>query len=202
MGQLTFILGGARSGKSRFAQELAARYGNPVLYVATAAPGDAEMAARIAQHQKERPAAWRTVVIEGDLGRRLSLEIGDAATVVIDCLTVLLGNRVSAAIASDGQEVDSIVEERCRQEAEDLVFAIDGSAAHFIVVSNEVGLGLVPAYASGRLFRDLLGWANQCLAQRADEVYLMIAGLPMSLKSRAHPGPSPGGEVLHPEGGG
>lgn len=187
--RLTLILGGARSGKSRFAQELAVRGQGPVLYVATAAPGDPEMAARIAQHQKERPVAWRTVEISSDLGRCLPQQMGDATVVVIDCLTVLLGNLVSAALSRDGQTMDPAVEVRVRQEIEALVAAINGAAASFIIVSNEVGMGVVPAYASGRAFRDLLGWANQRLARCADEVYFMVAGLPLSLKSAGRPIP-------------
>ncbi len=174
---LVLVLGGARSGKSHFALKMAEGLGERVLFVATAAPGDEEMRRRIAIHQKDRPTRWRTVEVLTGAGEAILREAGDAQVVVVDCLTLLLSNLWG------GEEVaGDVLEGRVLAEVEGLVGAARSLATPLIVVSNEVGLGLVPPYPVGRVYRDLLGLANQRLAESADEVYLLVAGLPQRLK--------------------
>ena len=177
------IIGGARSGKSQFAQELALKSGEPVLFVATAIAGDEEMRHRIEEHQKARPAAWSTLEVTTNVGSQIEQKIGGAQVVIIDCITLLVNNIFSQYGSQSGEEIDaSLVEEKLTAEINELVECINRVDASFIIVTNEVGLGLVPVNRVSRLYRDLLGRTNQMLAQQADEVYLMVAGLPVQIK--------------------
>ena len=177
------IIGGARSGKSHFAQELALKLAKPVLFVATAVAGDEEMRQRIEEHQKARPATWSTLEVTTQVGSQISQKIGEAQVVIIDCITLLLNNIFSQYTDQTGDQIDAVlVEQETTNEISELVECINRLDATFIIVTNEVGLGLVPANPMGRLYRDLLGKANQFLAQQADEVYLMVAGLPVKIK--------------------
>lgn len=180
MGRLILVLGGARSGKSAYAQRLAQELGgDAVLFVATAEAGDEEMAQRIAQHRQSRPARWRTLECPRHIGATLRAELnGMAVVVVVDCLTLWVSN---VLLALDAAAAASAV----RQEIEMLLQVCRTSNAIFIVVSNEVGLGLVPDTPLGRLYRDLLGQANQTLAAAAQAVYLMVAGLAVDVKRLA-----------------
>ncbi|MGQ9555933.1 MAG: bifunctional adenosylcobinamide kinase/adenosylcobinamide-phosphate guanylyltransferase [Anaerolineae bacterium] len=183
MGRLILILGGARSGKSTFAQQLAERLGGEqVLFVATAQAGDEEMQARVQAHRRERPAAWRTLEAQCGIGPALSASLSDARVVLVDCLTLLVTN---VMLAGGETPEEATAQTAVLAEMQSLLDVCARSAATFIVVSNEVGMGLVPPYPLGRLFRDLLGRANQILARRADQVYLMVAGLPLDLKALA-----------------
>ncbi len=177
------IIGGARSGKSRFAQELAPKLGEPVLFVATAVAGDEEMQQRIEEHQEARSAAWSTLEVTSHIGSHISEKIGGAQVVIIDCITLLVNNIFSQYTDQTGEQIDaSLIEKKLLSEINELVECINQVDASFIIVTNEVGLGLVPVNRVGRLYRDLLGKANQILAQCADEIYLMIAGLPVKIK--------------------
>jgi len=171
--KVVLILGGARSGKSGFALRLAQELGQKVLFVATAEPLDEEMRERIEEHRKRRPESWRTLEAPLEVGRRISQELKDEEVVLIDCLTLLLSN-----LMGEGGKL----QERAEAELEGLLRCMEEARASFILVSNEVGMGIVPEHKSGRLFRDLQGRANQLLADRADEVYFMVAGLPLRLK--------------------
>jgi len=176
-GKLILILGGARSGKTQHAQNLAAQLGGRVTYVATAEGNDDEMRERIRQHRAARPAQWQT--LERPLRVGDVLVEWDADVVVLDCITLLVSNVLMAAgDAAPAAQVEAQV----RREIDDLLEAWRGAQFTLIVVSNEVGMGLVPPYPLGRIYRDVLGRANQQLAQAADEVSLMIAGLPLRLK--------------------
>jgi adenosylcobinamide kinase / adenosylcobinamide-phosphate guanylyltransferase len=188
MGKLTLILGGARSGKSSYAERLAAEHGGQVLYIATAQPLDSEMAERIANHQKHRPANWQTLEIPSALGTGLLSETKSKLVppdvILVDCLTLLVSNLLLAV--SSGKDEDLTVDEAAatalvESEIECLLEAVRIIPAEWFVVSNEVGLGLVPPYPLGRLYRDLLGRANQRLASQSDQVIFMIAGIPMRL---------------------
>lgn len=171
-----FILGGARSGKSRYAQELAGKLGTKVLFVATGEALDEEMQARIDEHRKARPGSWRTLETATDIGKQIEKQIGDAEVVIIDCLTLLVSNLL-------GDEPDYLkAEKQAMAEMNELVACINRLDVNFIIVSNEVGMGLVPETRLGRLYRDLLGKANQLIAQHANEVYFMLAGMPMRVK--------------------
>lgn len=178
MGELILILGGARSGKSAYAERLAQERGGPVLFVATAAAGDEEMAGRIAVHRAARPAAWRTLEAQQDVAAAVAASgVGDA-TIVLDCLTLLVSNLLLAHEA-EGEEG---VGRRVDAEIDALLALIDAEAVTWIVVSNEVGMGLVPPYPLGRQYRDLLGRVNARVAARAERAYLLVAGLPLDLK--------------------
>ena len=178
--QLIFILGGARSGKSAYAQRLAQKLGgDSVAYVATAEPGDDEMRARIGTHRAERPAGWRTVEAPLLTGIELMAATEDAQVVLLDCITLLVSNAVMAA----GDEAGSAAAETAAGREVDALLAVYSQGnATWIVISNEVGMGLVPPYPLGRVYRDALGRANQQIAAAADRVLLMVAGLPWELK--------------------
>jgi len=177
------ITGGARCGKSRFAQELASKLGEPVLFVATATAGDEEMKRRIEEHQRERSPAWHTLEVTTHIGHHIGRKIGKAQVVVVDCITLLINNIFNQYSYQTGEQTNAtLIEKKVTTEINELVKCIDQVDASFIIVTNEVGLGLVPANKVGRLYRDLLGRANQILAERADEVYLMVADLPVPIK--------------------
>jgi adenosylcobinamide kinase / adenosylcobinamide-phosphate guanylyltransferase len=168
---LTLVLGGARSGKSRYAERLVTALPPPWIYIATAEAGDAEMAGRIAMHQAQRGKGWRTVEAPHDLAAALT-QAGDDAPVLVDCLTLWLSNRML-------EEAD------VEAETAQLESALDGRRAPAVLVSNEVGFGIVPDNALARRFRDLQGRLNQRMAARADRVVLMVAGLPLIVKDAA-----------------
>jgi len=175
----TLITGGARSGKSTLAQEMAQKAGGHVLFVATAEAGDPEMKRRIEAHKKSRPAGWKTLEVQSHLGSRILKEFGSANTVVIDCVTLLVSNIIGQFDEkSDPAEVDKAVTEEIRE----LIGCVDNCKADFIIVTNEVGLGIIPGDYISRLYRDLLGKANRLLAASVDNVYFMVAGIPVVVK--------------------
>jgi adenosylcobinamide kinase/adenosylcobinamide-phosphate guanylyltransferase len=165
---LTLVLGGARSGKSRYAEDLITALPPPWVYIATAEARDPEMAERIAAHRSRRAAAWHTVEAPHDLAGALSA-VSSNAPALVDCLTLWLSNRLLAKAALDA-EIDRL--ER----------ALDDRAGPVVLVANEVGGGIVPDNALARRFRDLQGALNQRLAARAGRVVLMVAGLPLIVK--------------------
>jgi len=177
---LTLILGGARSGKSAHAQQLAReRGGDDVLFVATAQALDDEMTARIESHRRERPAGWRTLEAPRHTGQAIA-RAEPIAVVLVDCLTLLVSNAVLAQAPESASAAEA--EAAALAEVKELLAAYQSGTASWIVISNEVGLGLVPPYPVGRTYRDALGRANQRLAARADEAVLMVAGIPMKIK--------------------
>ena len=172
---LTFILGGVRSGKSSFAQKLASS-GERVLFVATAEAGDREMADRIRVHRESRPPKWETLEEPVELVEALKPVLGKYDTVLLDCLTLWVSNLLLRG-------TDAVSSRRhILARAEGLAGLIQGSDCSWIVVSNEVGLGVVPPTELGRVYADELGRVNQLLAAEADDVYFMAAGLPIALK--------------------
>ena len=193
MTAIWLIIGGARSGKSRLALQLAQEAGLPVTFVATAAAADDEMAMRIEAHRRERPAGWRTIEEPVNLARA----IGDATSgcVIVDCLTLWISNRLLALLGApavngapgvpgpDPRTVDSAL----TQFSAALAPVLDAARAHdgiVVFVTNEVGSGVVPPTPIGRAYRDALGAANQRLAEIADRVYLCVAGLALELKAQ------------------
>jgi len=165
---LTFVLGGARSGKSRHAETLVAALPPPWIYVATAEPLDDEMAARIAAHKGRRDHRWRTIEAPRDLAGALT-SAAAGVPILIDCLTLWLSNLMLAGADPDAETL--------RFEA-----ALRDAAGPVIAVANEVGLGIVPDNALARRFRDAAGRLNQRLAARADRVVLLVAGIPLTVK--------------------
>ena len=177
--KITLITGGARSGKSRLAQELARKSGGPVLFVATAEAGDDEMKQRIEAHRKGRPPGWVTLEVTTHISSQITRNISQARTVIIDCITLLINN----VFQQHDEKIDaSLLEKAVTAEIKELLDVIDRSDANYIIVTNEVGLGIIPADRVSRVYRDLLGKANQMLAEHADEVYLMVAGIPVAVK--------------------
>jgi adenosylcobinamide kinase/adenosylcobinamide-phosphate guanylyltransferase len=177
------ITGGARSGKSQMAQALAEQAKGEVLFIATAFPGDDEMRERIEEHKKARPVSWRTVEVTENVGSRIREDIRSAKTVIIDCITLLVSNVFGRYADKDGEIVDSAAaEEAVVDEITRLLDCLAHTPGNFIIVTNEVGLGLVPDNKLGRIYRDVLGKANRLLAEGVDEVYLMVAGLPLKIK--------------------
>jgi adenosylcobinamide kinase / adenosylcobinamide-phosphate guanylyltransferase len=169
---VTLVLGGARSGKSRWAQERAAEF-RRVVFLATARAGDAEMHRKIARHREERPSAWKTVEAPLRLPEAIRAESPTADVLLIDCFTLYVANVMR--IERKGQPDN-------RRHIRALCDAIQSSRTSIIAVSNEVGSGIVPAYRSGRLYRELLGQLNQEVAAIADNVVLMVAGVPLPIK--------------------
>jgi adenosylcobinamide kinase / adenosylcobinamide-phosphate guanylyltransferase len=167
----TLVLGGARSGKSRYAESLITALPQPWIYLATAEERDAEMAERIANHRTQRTSAWQTIDAPHDLASALSAA-PNAAPLLVDCLTLWLSNRMLA-----GADVGS--------EIRGLEAALDCRAGPIVLVSNEVGSGIVPDNALARRFRDFQGQLNQRLAARADRVVLLVAGVPLIVKGCA-----------------
>jgi adenosylcobinamide kinase/adenosylcobinamide-phosphate guanylyltransferase len=157
--------------------------GEAVLFVATAVAGDEEMRQRIEEHKRKRPAVWSTLEVTTQVGSQILEKIGDAQVVIVDCITLLVNDIFSQYSDQTGEQIDApLIEKRLMAEVGELIEGINRLDASFIIVTNEVGLGLVPANRLGRLYRDLLAKANRMLVQAADEVYLMVAGLPVPIK--------------------
>jgi adenosylcobinamide kinase/adenosylcobinamide-phosphate guanylyltransferase len=176
---ITLVLGGVRSGKSRFAQMIAAR-ASSIAFVATAQPLDDEMRQKIRRHQSDRPRSWLTIEEPLELDTVLAEEGARHRILLVDCLTLYAANLLEAERGNP-----SAIEERLQR----FYGALRSAACSVALVSNEVGSGIVPSYPEGRRYRDLLGEINQRVAGIADNVLLMIAGLPLALKgtSEVHP---------------
>ena len=176
---ITLILGGARSGKSSYAQSLAEETGKSVTFIATAQALDDEMSARIQKHRAERSVNWET--LEVPLGIASHAEQVKSDVVILDCITLLVSNLLMQFVK------DELVDEEpftmdVQKEVNQLIAKMRAQKQDWIIVSNELGLGLVPPYQMGRVYRDGLGWANQRLAREADKVIFMVAGIPTVIK--------------------
>ena len=177
MSQTIFITGGTRSGKSRFAEQLASSYGAPLCYLATAQPLDDEMDQRIAKHQQRRGAAWRTIEEPLHLTQSLAANDGMSTVILVDCLTLWLTNLMLLY-----EELGEETESRVMDDVQRLAATLRGMTTPVIIVSNEVGMGIVPDHPLGRLFRDIAGQANQIIAAAASEAWLVASGIPLKLK--------------------
>lgn len=172
----TLVLGGVRSGKSRYAQQLGER-ANRVVFIATAeVRADSEMQAKIERHRSDRPNHWKTVEEPIELGRAIHSVPPDTELILIDCLTLFAANLLERF----GEQ--STVE---HAEVKALCESLSSATCPIVLVSNEVGSGVVPAYTLGRRFRDLTGEINQRVAAQADNVFFMVAGLPLILKGES-----------------
>ena len=174
--RLTLVLGGVRAGKSSYAQRLAAR-GKRVLFLATAEAGDREMAARIQAHRETRPAEWDTIEAPIDPVTALAPLLHGYDMVVLDCLTLWVSNLLLSSWGTASPRVD------IPAEAQRLLRLYRQGEASWIIVSNEVGLGVIPPTELGRVYTDELGRVNQLIAAAADDVYFMAAGLPLNVKA-------------------
>jgi adenosylcobinamide kinase/adenosylcobinamide-phosphate guanylyltransferase len=183
---LTLILGGARSGKSDYALQLARESGRPVTFVATMEPLDEDLRARVARHRGERPAAWRTLEAPIMLVEALK-DIRPGAFIVVDCITMWVSNLLLKALPAADAATPAEARAACNSipgrvgALATWCASYDGIVA---AVSNEVGSGVVPANALGRAFRDALGSANRALAARADRVFYVVAGLAADIKAQ------------------
>lgn len=179
MSQLTLILGGARSGKSSHALWLAKESRKPVTFIATAQAFDEEMSARIQKHKAERPVNWQTLELPLNIVPGVSQIKSDV--VILDCITLWITNLMMQFVKDDFVDEVPFIQ-TAQAETEALLTSLRNAEREWLIVSNEVGLGLVPPYQMGRVYRDALGWVNQRLAQEADAVILMVAGIPMMVK--------------------
>ncbi len=171
------VIGARRSGKSRYAEACVAESGLTPVYIATAEPGDDEMAERIAMHRRQRGDAWRTIEEPLDLPAALVAAVGPDRIVLVDCLTLWLSNLMHA-----GRDIDASVDA--------LLAALDAASGPAILVSNEVGAGIVPANALSRLYADAQGILNQKVAATVSRVVLMTAGIPLQIKPAAFGAPA------------
>lgn len=182
---MVFITGGARSGKSRFAESLCAGK-NDVLYVATGIGFDDEMRERIVRHRSQRNPSWETIEcyrnFSGELGGRLACH----GTIILDCVTLMINNIMVVDSNVDwdcaGAAVVDSIEGEIVKEVSDFIAIAHEFNGETIIVSNELGLGLVPPSPLGRHYRDIAGKVNQLLASESEEVYFMVSGLPVKIK--------------------
>jgi len=184
MGRAILVTGGARSGKSRYAEELVKSAGGPVLYIATAQAFDEEMKLRIRKHRESRPQDWTTAEAYRGLGGIIS---GSAARVVlVDCVTIMVTNLLLElpAIQANDFSTASIeaAEAAILAEVREMLAGIRRGSADVFLVTNELGSGIVPEQPLSRIFRDIAGRVNQAIAAEADQVYLVVSGLPLQLK--------------------
>lgn len=172
MGRLIFVTGGARSGKSAYAEQRAGQSGEPVTYLATAVAFDPEMQDRIGRHRADRPAHW--VTLEEPVNVPAAVQHAQTPVLLLDCLGVWVNNLM----------YHEWTDEDILKAADALVSTAKNQAGTVIFVTNEVGLGIVPEGALSRRYRDVLGWVNQRCAQASDEAYLLVSGLPLTLKGK------------------
>lgn len=182
---VTLVLGGARSGKSGYAESVANASGCQVVYIATAHAGDGEMAQRIAHHRQQRPAHWTTIEEPIHLAKAISEHAHASTVVLVDCLTLWLSN-VMFADARDYPEIGVLpLPQLFCDERAALLDALRTAQGSVIVVSNEVGMGIMPMGAATRAFVDEAGRLNQAIAKSCDEAVFVAAGLPLTLKAKA-----------------
>jgi len=182
--KIVFITGGVRSGKSSFAEKLARNLGQKIAFIATAQSLDKEMEDRIAQHRANRPVHWETYEEPYQVAQVIQKvrEKTEVEVILLDCLALLVSN-----LMQNYQQDSSNngLAEKIIWKINEITSEATQCSATVIIVSNEVGLGLVPANPMGRFFRDILGKANQIIASSSDEVYLMVAGIPLLIKGKS-----------------
>ena len=185
MGKLILVTGGARSGKSTFAEEYVRKLGGNVLYIATSIPFDDEMKERIKRHKAQRPSEWQTVEAYKDMDLQLKDGLKGRDAVLLDCITIMVSNlMLERAMDWEGVSPEEInaVEAYVKDEIDKLIKTAMDSEIPFIIVTNELGMGVVPPYELGRAIRDIAGRVNQMLAKASEEVYLCVSGIPVKIK--------------------
>ncbi|NLM44349.1 MAG: bifunctional adenosylcobinamide kinase/adenosylcobinamide-phosphate guanylyltransferase [Clostridiales bacterium] len=186
MGKCILVTGGARSGKSSFSEKKADSYGNKVVYIATAVPFDDEMKERIKKHKESRNPKWMTVESYKNIDEIINKYGQDYKCFLLDCITVMITNQLLEFFHYDVEHfsVDDCdkAENHIKEQIIKMMNAIEESKADAILVTNEVGWGIVPDNPISRLFRDISGRINQIIAQRAEEVYLTVSGIPVRIK--------------------
>jgi adenosylcobinamide kinase / adenosylcobinamide-phosphate guanylyltransferase len=186
MGKAILITGGARSGKSTYAEKLARELEGNVLYIATSIPFDEEMKSRVKKHRESRPSGWHTYEGHSGLGQVISEKGSQYKGILLDCVTIMVTNLLLEYPGIDydnaGYEDFEEVERAINKEVEELIKGVSETAATVIMVTNELGSGIVPENLLGRVFRDIAGRVNQHIAEHCDEVFLTVCGLPLKLK--------------------
>ncbi|APM38114.1 bifunctional adenosylcobinamide kinase/adenosylcobinamide-phosphate guanylyltransferase [Clostridium kluyveri] len=185
MGKLILITGGARSGKSSYAEKLAKELKGDILYVATSIPFDEEMKLRIKKHVERRPESWETLEAYKDFHSKLIPMLNGKSGVLLDCITNLVSNLLLEK-CEDTEKTTTAraleIEKYIKAEVSEIINISKEASMPFIMVTNEVGMALVPEYPLGRIFRDLAGSVNQMIAKEAEEVYFCISGIPLKIK--------------------
>ncbi len=174
--RLIMITGAARSGKSRLAEQLARQFPGQIYFIATLVPQDEEMTERVARHRQGRPSAWVTLEEAMDPARAIMLHDGPGRLFILDCLTLLVTNWLLSSTRNSQQDI--------LQQMKRLAETARRAEAHVLVVTNEVGWGIVPGNALSREYRDIMGQANQVMASWADEVFLMVSGIAVKIKTK------------------
>ncbi|HEY5583284.1 MAG TPA: bifunctional adenosylcobinamide kinase/adenosylcobinamide-phosphate guanylyltransferase [Ruminiclostridium sp.] len=186
MGKLILVTGGARSGKSTYAENLAKSIGDRVMYIATSIPFDDEMKDRVKKHRERRPASWDTFEGYKDLKKVFHEKSQPFQIILLDCITIMITNLMFDFGGFDVENSDEMVinqiETKILQEINEFLDEAILNTETTILVTNEVGFGIVPDNKLARIFRDLAGRANQYIASRSDEVYLLVCGLPIKIK--------------------
>lgn len=186
MGKAILITGGARSGKSSYAEKLARELEGNVLYIATSIPFDEEMKNRVKKHRESRPSEWNTYEGFRGLGRVISEKGGQYKGILLDCVTVMVTNLLLEYPGIDYENASyedfEVVERAINEEIEELLKGVSQADATVIMVTNELGSGIVPENLLGRVFRDIAGRVNQHIAEHCDEVFITVCGLPLKLK--------------------
>lgn len=186
MGKIIYVTGGARSGKSSFAENHVAVSKLKRVYLATSIPFDNEMKIRVEKHKEQRGENWLTIEAYKNLYDVLKNKVNDEKIILLDCLTVMVTNLMIMEKEYDwdtiGKDELYSIEQRIKGEIKGIFDFVEEKDLELVIVSNELGMGLVPPYALGRHFRDIAGKMNQIVAERADEAYLVVSGLPMRLK--------------------
>ena len=185
MSNIILVTGGARSGKSNFAESLCIKQNNRTAYIATSIPFDDEMKNRGKKHQESRPKEWKTYEIYKDIYSIVEELDNNHDTVIMDCVTLMVNNLMfTYGIEVDkatSQELDEL-EEYIKEQIKKLMETIKKTNLYFVIVSNEVGMGIVPENKLSRIYADFVGRANQLIAKYSDEVYFVVSGIPMKVK--------------------
>lgn len=185
---VTFVIGGARSGKSTFAESKAKEYSEKVLYIATSVVTDQAMADRVKKHREQRPAWWETLEMYSDFGRLTEKkEFIQAEAVLLDCITTMVGNlMVDSGLDFDTCRMEdvNILEDLITAQVLSLIKICNENNKKLIIVSNETGMGLVPSYYMGNYFRDISGRINNKIGQECDFMYFIFSGIPIKLKHK------------------
>ena len=185
MSNIILVTGGARSGKSNFAESLCIKQNNRTAYIATSIPFDDEMKNRVKKHQESRPKEWKTYEVYKDIYSIVEELDNNHDTVIMDCVTLMVNN----LMFTYGIEVDqptseelNELEEYIKEQIKKLMETIKKTNLYFVIVSNEVGMGIVPENKLSRIYADFVGRANQLIAKYSDEVYFVVSGIPMKVK--------------------
>ncbi|WXR61637.1 bifunctional adenosylcobinamide kinase/adenosylcobinamide-phosphate guanylyltransferase [Peptostreptococcaceae bacterium AGR-M142] len=185
MSKITLVTGGARSGKSFFAENICEVKSKKISYIATAIPFDDGMKDRIKKHKQQRSKNWNTFEIKMDIYKELDKIINVSDVVLLDCITVLVNNIIfyeNLDFESITYEEIDILESKVKNEFENMIKIIKKSEIDFVFVTNEIGLGIVPENKLSRIYRDIVGRINQYIAKNSDEVYFVISGIPNKIK--------------------